>query len=144
MILVVTNRDDLTADWLILELERRGADFVRFNTEDYPEHVRLAWRTSGATLSIRGRRVDLAAVTAVWFRRPVVELPRGESREITEVAGEHDGPPDRGDDEEDLQIETTRTFVEREDDEPRSWAHVVGQTRTETSVEREAPDRDDW
>lgn len=87
---------------------------------------------------------DAHAYTVDSYGRPVVELPRGESREITEVAGEHDGPPDRGDDEEDLQIETTRTFVEREDDEPRSWAHVVGQTRTETSVEREAPDRDDW
>ena len=84
------------------------------------------------------------AYTVAADGRPVVELPRGESREITEVDGEHDVPPDRRDDEEDLQIETTRTFVDREDDEPSSWAHVIGRTRTETSVEREAPDRDDW
>jgi glutathione synthase/RimK-type ligase-like ATP-grasp enzyme len=71
MILVVTNRDDLTADWLILELERRQADFVRFNTEDYPEHVKISWQTSRATLAIGQRQIDLASVRAVWFRRPL-------------------------------------------------------------------------
>jgi len=29
MLLIVTNREDYTADWLILELQRRGAPFVR-------------------------------------------------------------------------------------------------------------------
>lgn len=70
-ILVVTNRDDLTADWLILELERRKADFVRFNTEDYPQHIKLTWRATGATLALGQRLVDLSSVPAVWFRRPV-------------------------------------------------------------------------
>lgn len=70
MILVVTNRDDLTAVWLILELERRRAHFVRLNTEDYPAHVRLCWRPCGATLSFGDRNVALDTVGAIWFRRP--------------------------------------------------------------------------
>jgi hypothetical protein len=36
VLLVVTHRNDYTTDWLILELERRGAPFVRFNTEESP------------------------------------------------------------------------------------------------------------
>jgi len=77
LILVVTNRDDLTADWLILELEQRGAPFLRFNTEDYPETARVVWTPAGASLSFAGHDVELAAVTAIWFRRPV--LPRLDS-----------------------------------------------------------------
>ena len=43
VILIVTDRSDQTADWLILELERRGTPFLRFNTEDYPVTARLIW-----------------------------------------------------------------------------------------------------
>ena len=72
MVLVVTSRDDLTADWLSLELNRRETRFIRFNTEDYPNRVSLTWASEGAVLSIAetGDVVDLAAVSSVWFRRP--------------------------------------------------------------------------
>ncbi len=43
MILIVTNRQDQTADYLILELKKRKADYLRFNTEDFPHSVRLLW-----------------------------------------------------------------------------------------------------
>lgn len=72
MLLIVTNREDLTADWLILELERRAVDFVRFNTEDYPHDIPVAWTpAAGATITVRGRLIRAADVTATWWRRPV-------------------------------------------------------------------------
>jgi hypothetical protein len=74
LILVVSNRDDLTADWLILELEQRAVPFTRFNTEDYPELVRLIWRDGEATFVFGDRTLPLSDVGAIWFRRPV--LPR--------------------------------------------------------------------
>lgn len=75
MLLIVTNRDDLTADWLILELHRRGSQFIRFNTEDYPTRVRLSWREDGGELILAdGRRVALHSVSAVWYRRPVAPV----------------------------------------------------------------------
>lgn len=74
MILVVSNRDDLTADWLILELEARATPFKRFNTEDYPENVRLIWRDGDARFEFSDGVVALADVVAIWYRRPV--LPR--------------------------------------------------------------------
>lgn len=72
MLLILTNRDDHTADWLIAELHRRSAPFVRFNTEDYPQRVRLRWAPrDGARLTGDAYDVDLEDVSAVWYRRPV-------------------------------------------------------------------------
>ena len=72
MLLIVTNRDDHTADWLITELHRRDARFVRVNTEDYPTAVKLRWTSDGAAqLLSDAHELDLAEVSAVWYRRPV-------------------------------------------------------------------------
>ena len=72
MLLVVTNREDHTADWLVAELHRRNALFVRFNTEDYPTATALTWDSVGdARLRTPSHNVDLREITAVWYRRPV-------------------------------------------------------------------------
>jgi glutathione synthase/RimK-type ligase-like ATP-grasp enzyme len=72
VLLIVTNRDDHTADWLIAELHRRGTRFVRFNTEDYPQRTRLCWTPSDrARLTAESYDIELADVSAVWYRRPV-------------------------------------------------------------------------
>jgi glutathione synthase/RimK-type ligase-like ATP-grasp enzyme len=72
VLLIVTERRDLHADWLILELEKRTAPFVRFNTQDYPQRTGLTWSSAGsAVLRIDGRSHDLAAFTSIWYRRPV-------------------------------------------------------------------------
>jgi glutathione synthase/RimK-type ligase-like ATP-grasp enzyme len=71
LILIVTNRTDYTADWLILELERRSTAFRRFNTEDYPASIGIEWALDRAFLRWNEYELDLASVTAVWYRRPV-------------------------------------------------------------------------
>jgi hypothetical protein len=71
VLLIVTERGDLTADWLILELQRRDAPFVRFNTEDYPTRATLAWTPAGAELALNDAAYALADFDAVWYRRPV-------------------------------------------------------------------------
>ena len=76
MILIITNRTDQTADWLILELEGRGTPYVRFNTEDFPAATSLEWTSEGTErLQWRDTSVDLAAVTAVLYRRPLPPDP---------------------------------------------------------------------
>lgn len=70
MLLIVTERGDLTADWLVRELENRSALFVRFNTEDYPTRVGLEWSPGAARLRLPEREVLLSDVNAVWYRRP--------------------------------------------------------------------------
>jgi hypothetical protein len=76
MILIVTNRADHTADWLILELERRGSAFTRFNTEDFPGSCSLVWHDDGTQELAWGEAVlDLASIDAVCFRRPIPPDP---------------------------------------------------------------------
>ncbi len=70
MLLLVSNRDDLTTDFLVLELESRDAPFLRFNTEDYPSQVTLRWRGGEAELRIGDADVEARTVTGVWWRRP--------------------------------------------------------------------------
>jgi len=72
VLLIVTQRGDYHADWVVLELHARGVPFLRFNTEDYPVAAGLDWTSSGeAHLTIRGDRLSLNEVDAVWYRRPV-------------------------------------------------------------------------
>jgi hypothetical protein len=94
VLLVVTQRGDVHADWVVLEHKARGALFKRFNTEDYPLAACVRWTEDGhAMLGFGGTECDLAAVRAVWYGRPAPpvvadELPapkaewaRGEARE---------------------------------------------------------------
>jgi glutathione synthase/RimK-type ligase-like ATP-grasp enzyme len=93
MILIVTNREDLTADWLILELQRRGAPYVRFNTEDYPQRAALDWRIDEQRLHLDGRELTGDDIQTVWYRRPVSPvlrpgLPSDDSAWATREAAE--------------------------------------------------------
>lgn len=79
MILIVTNRQDQTADFLILELKKRKADYVRFNTEDFPRTVFLKWEIKDGTvdgfLMFPKRKILFNEITSIWFRRPVLPVP---------------------------------------------------------------------
>src|SRR5689334_11324176 len=79
MILIVTNRQDQTADFLILELKNRKADYVRFNTEDFPKIVSLNWGIKNGLIdgyiTFPKRRVHLNEITSIWYRRPVSPVP---------------------------------------------------------------------
>lgn len=71
MVIVVTNRGDLAADWLILFISvatlPRAFQYRRQSRFRGP-----ALDTSGdAFLRLPGEHVNLAKVTSVWFRRPV-------------------------------------------------------------------------
>src|SRR5689334_14207097 len=82
MILIVTNRQDQTADFLILELKSREADYVRFNTEDFPRSVFLNWKIRdgflNGYLTFPKKQIDLGDIKSVWYRRPVLPIPDAE------------------------------------------------------------------
>jgi len=82
MILIVTNRQDFTADYVILELQRLKIPYFRFNTEDFPMESALIWNDSaedGRKLRLtNGRILDFSQVQSVWYRRPVSPSPRPE------------------------------------------------------------------
>ncbi|MER9338948.1 hypothetical protein NKJ06_34485 [Mesorhizobium sp. M0293] len=73
MILLFSNRRDLTTDFLVKELHGRGATFARVNLESAGDLAvecdisgnRLSWH-----LEVRRERINLADVKAAYFRRP--------------------------------------------------------------------------
>ncbi len=74
MILIVTNERDLTTDFVIRELRRRGLDHFRLNTNRIANMSFALDPTSmSLTISSEERKVHIDRVTAAYFRRP--ELP---------------------------------------------------------------------
>ena len=74
MLLIVTGRDDVTADLVTEQLAKLGQEFVRFNTEDYPTVSQLTFEfgnkgTSGRFV-IAGKDLKFDAIRTVWFRKP--------------------------------------------------------------------------
>lgn len=72
LILIVTNKRDVTTDFVILEMRRRGLPFVRLNTEDLPRHEVLMMDGDPAILTLAGPCGDLSLsdVTGAYYRRP--------------------------------------------------------------------------
>lgn len=83
MILIVTSKRDLTSDFIVLELQRRGLPYLRLNTEDLPKgtfycrpELDDAWH-----FELEGAPFDLALVKAAYFRRPGTPEPLPEINE---------------------------------------------------------------
>jgi ATP-grasp ribosomal peptide maturase len=73
---VVTAVDDLTADLVIGELNRRGVPVVRFDPADLGRGLTFTAHLGGdlsdlaGSLRTRSRQVELEAIRAVYWRRP--------------------------------------------------------------------------
>lgn len=72
MILLVTNKRDITTDFIVLELRRRGLAFHRLNSEDLPSAALRfrPWPDQGWELNIDGDALVLRDVSAAYYRRP--------------------------------------------------------------------------
>lgn len=72
LILIVTNKRDVTTDFVVLEMRRRGERFVRLNTEDMPQYqvVMADGDPANLTFSGPGGRFSLSDVTCAYYRRP--------------------------------------------------------------------------
>lgn len=76
MILLVSNRSDITTDFVVLELKKRGLPFFRLNTETIASgkigysvgKVEAAW-----VLDNCGERIPFREVRSAYYRRP--EMP---------------------------------------------------------------------
>lgn len=73
-VLVVTQPDDLTADLVIEQLNRRRVPVVRFDTADFPQALTLSARIDSTglrgTLATPSRNARLDAVRSLYYRRP--------------------------------------------------------------------------
>ncbi|MGY4972450.1 ATP-grasp ribosomal peptide maturase [Streptomyces nigrescens] len=76
-VLVATEADDITADMVITELNRRSVPVVRFNPSDIGVGLTVSARFGTCPAPVAGqvrtpsRTTDLAHVRAVYWRRPI-------------------------------------------------------------------------
>ncbi len=81
MILIVTNKKDITADYLIGELKRIGYEYIRFNTEDFPQKITLHWEPNNydeSYIIFPKLKLKLNNIRSIWYRRPVNAIPHKE------------------------------------------------------------------
>lgn len=76
MILLLTNKDDITIDFVVRELQNRGCSYYRLNTEDIPEIVRVSFSINEDSYiiydTVKRQYINLNDVSAVYFRRPKI------------------------------------------------------------------------
>lgn len=72
MILILTNKRDITADFIVSELNAQNASFIRLNTEDLPTgYSVISLPDLEMSLTHHGKTVDLVkSVRVIWNRRP--------------------------------------------------------------------------
>lgn len=74
MLLIVTQRMDPHVEFMEPELDRRGIPWARFHLSSFPVraaiHLDGNGPSAGGQLTLEdGRTIDLAALTAIWYRR---------------------------------------------------------------------------
>jgi len=80
LLVLVTNREDVTADFVALELERRGEPFVRVCSEDYPTRMGIHLSADRAVLELQDRSIQSDDIRAVWWRRSIAPvMPKGDN-----------------------------------------------------------------
>lgn len=72
MILIISNKWDVTVDFVVKELQNRGYPYLRINTEDLPEYsVTTEISEFSVEVETESETVDLVEeVGAIWYRRP--------------------------------------------------------------------------
>lgn len=69
-VLVLTNSNDATADFLVGKLEGSGVPFVRLNTDAFAEKALLSATESQSHISFAGKQYTVESFSHVWLRRP--------------------------------------------------------------------------
>jgi glutathione synthase/RimK-type ligase-like ATP-grasp enzyme len=78
VILIISNTQDMTADFVVQALVDRGVEFARLNTDEFPQRgAASVWFGAGGDSdgviewTNHPNTLRLASVRAVWYRRPV-------------------------------------------------------------------------
>lgn len=76
-VLIISNKADVTSDFIVKSLKNQGVDYYRLNTEDLFKSVQCNFNFEGNVFELYDNRlnitVDLLKINAVYYRRP--ELP---------------------------------------------------------------------
>ena len=70
MLLVITNSEDVTADFLCGRFEDVRTPFLRINSDEITKGAQVEFRDFEPTLIFDGSRVSASGISDVWLRRP--------------------------------------------------------------------------
>lgn len=93
MLLIITNKDDLAADYLISSLIEQGLPYFRINSEDIQNYrVRFTYENNyfNAEIAHKNRIVNLRDIKSVWYRRAIFPSINGDADNYTKnfISGE--------------------------------------------------------
>lgn len=78
-VLLVTEKDDLSADLLTVSFQKRNITPLRFNAEDFPYSALLSWQSSRSLnlIPCAGEAFPAGQIRSVWYRRSSrADLPK--------------------------------------------------------------------
>ena len=69
-VLLVTTKQYLAADLIILELQKYGANYIRFNCEDFPLKISASWLNyQDNSLKVGSKSIRVQQIKSIWYRR---------------------------------------------------------------------------
>lgn len=75
-VLILTNKDDITVDFVVRELRKRKINYYRLNTEDIPSVISIKFDINNNEYKlldkIKNIDIDLLDFDSVYFRRPSI------------------------------------------------------------------------
>ena len=85
MVLIITNKEDITSDYIIYGLLNRKKEYYRFNTEEIGNDVEIFFNFKDEKFFLfdknKEKIIDLSEVTSIYYRRP--QLPNYDTFQIS-------------------------------------------------------------
>lgn len=76
MVLLITNKQDITVDFIVRELKTQRCPYYRLNTEDIPTIVHVQFDVDNGNYilydTIKQESLSLSDISSVYFRRPEI------------------------------------------------------------------------
>jgi glutathione synthase/RimK-type ligase-like ATP-grasp enzyme len=89
LVLILTRRSDRESDYVGIGLMRRGVDYVRIDTEDIPDLLRVRYSIKHGIQSIKfllnEREIDIAHISAVYLRNFEIEAIRSRGDNLSKT-----------------------------------------------------------
>lgn len=79
-VLILTNKQDIHADLVLREIQRRGRKIIRFHPDEFPRNMTISVSEERSCISLKDPNISFTTeeIRSVWYRRPRTSIPHGE------------------------------------------------------------------
>lgn len=79
MVIILTNKDDVTSDFIVRELKEQTIEYYRLNTEDIPQWIDVKFSLKDTTLQLFKKKISYRTL---WC---IISLPTKYTKESDPV-----------------------------------------------------------